>query len=135
MKDRYVSCYFSGRCDAFDGEVDADKLTDKVLSGVPLRDVTLEAARIAITPTMDPATKVQWLKDNLDEIKALGGDTEKAWRLYGQGRIDALAHQLEEEVLNNIEEDEDEDDEEEDEEEGEDGDDDSDDDDDEEEED
>lgn len=129
MKDRYVSCYFSGRFDAFDGEVDAAPLVEKIHAGLPLRDVTMEAARRAVTAEMDHAAKLQWLNDNLEEIKSMGGDTEKSWRLYGQGRTDALAHQLEDEVLNSIEEEEG--DEEEDEgdegdgdEEGEDGDDD-----------
>ena len=116
MKDRYVSCYFSGRFDAFDGEIDTAPLIEKVHAGLPLRDVTMEAARRAITAEMDPATKIQWLNDNLDDIKTMGGDTEKSWRLYGQGRMDALAHQLEDEVLNSIEEEDEEGDEEEEEE-------------------
>lgn len=115
MKDRYVSCYFSGRFDAFDGEVETEKLVELVQSGQPLRDVTLNAARTAIAHEADTATKLQWIKDNLDEIKTMGGDTEKSWRLYVQGRTDALAHQLEDEVLNSIEEEEDEDEEEDDE--------------------
>jgi hypothetical protein len=103
MQDPYVSCYFSGRFDAFDGEVDLDKLIEKVNSGQSMRDHTLEAARKAISADMDTATKAQWLKDNVDEIKELGGDSEKAWKLYCQGRTDALAHQLEEDVLESVE--------------------------------
>ena len=103
MKDRYVSCYFSGRFDAFDGEVDTDKLVE---AGQPLRDVTLNAARTAIAHEADAATKLQWLNDNVEEIRAMGGDSEKSWRLYVLGRTDALAHQLEDEVLNSVEEEE-----------------------------
>jgi len=123
MKDPYVSCYFSGRFDAFDGPIDTAQLVDRVQSGYQLRDVTIEAARRAITIEMDTSAKLQWVNDNLDDIKAMGGDTEKAWRLYGQGRADALASRLEDEVLNAVEEDE-EDEDDEDEDEDEDGDDD-----------
>ena len=112
MKDPYVSCYFSGRCDEYGGEIDLPKLVEKVHSGVPLRDCTLEAARRAISAEMDTAMKAQWLKDNIDEIKELGGDSEKAWRLYGQGRTDALAHDLEVNVLEAIAEEEEEEDDE-----------------------
>jgi hypothetical protein len=106
MKDRYVSCYLSGRFDAFDGETDLDKLVELVWSGQPVRDVTLNAARTAIAHEADTATKLQWIKDNLEDIKTMGGDTEKSWRLYVQGRTDALAHQLEDEMMNIVEEDE-----------------------------
>lgn len=121
MKDRYVSCYFSGRLDAFDGQVDTSQLVERVQAGLPLRDATIEAARRAITGRgeMDTSAKLRWVNDNLDEIKVMGGDAEKAWRLYGQGRIDALARQLEDDVLASIEEEEEEE-EEEDDEEGED---------------
>jgi hypothetical protein len=122
MKDRYVSCYFSGRLDAFDGQVDTAQLVERVQAGLPLRDATIEAARRAITGRgeMDTSAKLRWVNDNLDEIKVMGGDAEKAWRLYGQGRTDALARQLEDDVLASIEEEDDEDDEEGDDE-GEDG--------------
>lgn len=126
MKDPYVSCYFSGRFDAFDGTIDTDKLVERVESGLPLRDVTMEAARRAISAEMDHKAKIQWLNDNSDEIKSMGGDAEKAWRLYGQGRTDALARQLEDDVLNSVEEEEEEEDEDEDEDEDEEGDDDED---------
>jgi hypothetical protein len=108
MKDRYVSCYLSGRFDAFDGEIDADKLVELIWSGQPVRDVTLNAARTAIAHEADTATKLQWIKDNLEDIKTMGGDTEKSWRLYVQGRTDALAHQIEDEMMNIVEEDDDE---------------------------
>jgi len=122
MKDRYVSCYFSGRLDAFDGQVDTAQLVERVQAGLPLRDATVEAARRAITGRgeMDSSAKLRWVNDNLDEIKVMGGDAEKAWRLYGQGRIDALARQIEDDVLASIEEEEEDEDEDEDEEEGED---------------
>lgn len=116
MKDPYVSCYFSGRCDEYDGDIDIDKLVEKIHAGSPMRDVTLEAAKRAITADMDVATKAAWLKDNVDEIKALGGDSEKAWRLYSQGRTDALAQGLEVEILEAIVEEEPDEEDEEDEE-------------------
>lgn len=116
MKDRYVTCYVSGRCDAFEGNIDVDKIVEQISEGAPPRDTILAAARKAITADMDAATKVQWLKDNLDEVKAMGGDTEKAWRLFCDGRVDALAVQLDEhvmeELVNQIEDEEDEDDDE-----------------------
>ena len=109
MKDRYVSCYFSGRLDAFDGQVDTVQLVERVQAGLPLRDATIEAARRAIIGRgeMDTSAKLRWVNDNLDEIKIMGGDAEKAWRLYGQGRTDALARQLEDDVLASIEDEDD----------------------------
>jgi hypothetical protein len=106
MKDPYVSCYFSGRFDAFDGTIDTAQLVEKIESGLPLRDVTMDAARRAIDAEMTHTVKLQWINDNKDDIASMGGNAEKAWMLYGKGRADALASSLEEEVLNSIEEDE-----------------------------
>jgi hypothetical protein len=118
MKDRYVSCYVSGRCDTFEGEVDMAMLVAKIQSGASPRETVLALARKTITDEMNATLKVQWLKDNLDEIKELGGDTEKAWRQFCEGRVDALAKQLDEEameeLMNQLEEEEDEDEDEED---------------------
>lgn len=122
MQDRYVSCYVSGRCDSFEGTVDLEKLVERISGGAPVRETTMEVARKAVMAEMDAATKVQWLQDNLEEVRSLGGDTEKAWRMFCQGRIDALAAQLDEavmeELVNQIEDEEEEDDEEEDGDEG-----------------
>lgn len=115
MQDRYVTCYVSGRCDSFEGNVDLAMLVAKITSGSPVRETVLSLARKTITDEMDAATKVQWLKDNLEEIKSLGGDTEKAWRAFCEGRIDALAISLDEalmeELVNQIEDEEDDEDE------------------------
>ncbi len=109
MKDLYVHCYLSGRCDEYQGEpLDVAVLVEKVNSGVALRTCTHDAATRAITAEMDIATKAAWLKDNADVIKDIGGDSEKAWRLYTQGRADALAHDLEVDVLEAISDEEEE---------------------------
>lgn len=117
MKDRYVNCYVSGRCDPFEGSVDLPMVVAKIVAGAPVRDTVLSLARATITKEMDAATKMQWIKDNLDEIKDMGGDTEKSWRLFCEGRIDALALQIDEavmeELVNQLEDEEDEDDDEE----------------------
>lgn len=126
MKDRYVACYLSGRMDTFDGTVDMAMLVAKIDSGAPMRDTVLSLARSLIGKEMDAATKVAWLKDNLDEIKSMGGDTEKAWRMFCEGRIDALVAQLDEAAMEELVsssssfEDDEEDDEEEGDEEGDD---------------
>ena len=124
MKDRYLACYVSGRNDPYEGNVDTAMLDAKIDSGSPWRDSIVALARKTITDEMDAAAKVQWLKDNLDAIKSMGGDTEKAWRMFCDGRVEALALQLDEEameeVMNRLEEedDEDEDDDEDEEDEG-----------------
>jgi type III secretion system FlhB-like substrate exporter len=87
--------------------------------------VTLEAAKAALTKSggQSSSAKLQWMKDWKDELVEAGGDGEKAWRLYNEGRTDGIAWQLEEalvEELMNLEYDEDEDEDEEDEEEDED---------------
>lgn len=115
MKDAYVTCYFSGRVDEYDGDIDMQSIVDDVLAGKPLRDVTHAAAKKLIAADADVAAKAQWLKDNADEIKAMGGDSEKAWRLYTQGRTDALAADLEDSALEAIAEEEVEEDEDDDE--------------------
>jgi len=106
MKDPYIGCYLAGRADLYDGDVDLDKLVEAAVSPgtVSLREASLGAAKKAIDGEMDPETKVMWLKDNLAEIKTMGGDTEKAYRLYVQGRVDGLAHQLEGDAVTTIEE-------------------------------
>ena len=108
MKDPYFDSYMSGRFDQYDGEINLDELVDRMMAGVtPIRDISIAAAKIAIATEMDPSVKVQWIRDNLDEITAMGGDTEKAYRLYMQGRIDGLSHQLEADIINSIDEQED----------------------------
>jgi hypothetical protein len=133
MKDPYMQCYLAGRYDVFEGDVDLEKLAeDSMAVGASIRAVTAAAAKKEIDAEMDPATKIAWLKDNLEEIKAMGGDDTKAYRQYVQGRVDGLAHQLEADVINMIEdmndedeepedEDDDETDEDEDEEDGDEG--------------
>lgn len=103
MKDPYVQCYASGRYDTFDGDVDMVKLAEQVRAGREVRPLTLAAAQAAINGEMDAAVKVQWLKDNLEPIKTMGGDTEKAYRLYVLGRVDNLAHQLEADIMSIVE--------------------------------
>lgn len=99
MKDRYVTCYVSGRCDAYEGELDTDAILEQITGGAPARDTSVAAARKAVMAEMDAATKVAWLKDNLDEVKEMGGDTEKAWKMFCEGRVDALAVQIDEAVM------------------------------------
>lgn len=103
MKDPYVECYLSGRCDDYAEDVDLDVLAEQVLDGKDIRVVTATAAKTAIDAEMDKTVKADWLKDNLEEIRVMGGDTAKAYRLYVQGRCDALACHLEGEVLMLIE--------------------------------
>lgn len=130
MKDRYVVCYVSGRCDSFEGTVDADKIVEQISAGAPAWDTIIAAARKAVMAEMDASTKVAWLKDNLDEVKAMGGDTEKAWKMFCDGRVDALAVQIDEtvmeELVNQIEDEEEDEDDDADEDEDDDSDDDDD---------
>lgn len=122
MHDRYIHCYVLGRTDSFDGEVDTDKVVERVLAGAPMRETALEVARRTILASCGATEKVSWLHENLDEVRALGGDTEKAWRMFCQGRIDALACVVEEAAVEGLVErlDEDEGEEEEEEEDGDD---------------
>lgn len=117
MKDPYVHCYIAGRCDydEDDDVVEIEQLVEKVSSGTPMRDATLAAAKAAVAKELDVAAKADWLKDNSDTIKEMGGDSEKAWRMYTSGRVDALANDLDSWVLENLAEDEEEEDEDEDE--------------------
>jgi len=135
MKDPYVQCYVAGRYDTYEGELELEAILERAVSPgmVTIREASMTAAKKAVDAEMDAATKVQWLKDNLEEIKAMGGDTEKAWSRYLQGRVDNLAHQTEadivslmEEQLEGDEEDEDDDEEGEDEDDDEESDDDDD---------
>ena len=121
MRDRYISCYILGRTDTFDGEVDMDGLVERILAGAPMRETSLEVARRAVMASADSSAKVEWLHENLEAVRSLGGDTERAWRLFCQGRVDALAAQVEESGLEDMISrlDEDEEEEEEDEEGGE----------------
>lgn len=102
MRDRYISCYILGRTDTFDGEVDMDGLVERILAGAPMRETSLEVARRAVMASADSSAKVEWLHDNLEAVRSLGGDTEKAWRLFCQGRVDALAAQVEESALEDM---------------------------------
>jgi hypothetical protein len=102
MRDHYISCYILGRTDTFDGEVDMDGLVERILDGAPMRETSLEVARRAVMASADSSAKVEWLHENLEAVRSLGGDTEKAWRLFSQGRVDALAAQVEESALEDM---------------------------------
>ena len=102
MQDRYVFCYLSGRMEPVEREIDIEKIVDRIAGGAPMRETTLELARSAAMADMDSAMKIQWLHDNIDTIRRFGGDTEKAWRMFCQGRVDALAWQLEEAVVDEL---------------------------------
>ena len=102
MRDRYISCYILGRTDTFDGEVDMDGLVERILAGAPMRETSLDVARRAVMASADSSAKVEWLHENLEAVRSLGGDTERAWRLFCQGRVDALAAQVEESGLEDM---------------------------------
>lgn len=106
MKDPYLFCYLMGRSVELDAGANKP-IVAKVEAGAPLRDVVMDAARAAWAPS--PGYKARWFKENRAEIKKAGGDTEKAWRLYAQGRMDAFSHQLEDDILSEIDGDPDED--------------------------
>ncbi len=106
MKDPYVQCYVAGRYDTYEGDLELEAILERAVSPgmVSIRSASEAAAKKAIDAEMDAATKVQWLKDNLEEINAMGGDTEKAWSRYLQGRVDNLAHQTEADIVSLMEE-------------------------------
>jgi hypothetical protein len=101
MKDPYTACYLAGRLDESDsGTPDLDRLVESVMLGKSIRDVTIDAARQFIAETEGhEEEKAEWIADNRASIDESGGDGDKAWKLYTQGRAEALAHQLEDDVL------------------------------------
>lgn len=105
MQDPYMKCYVSGRNDSYEEEIDLEPLVERAASGVtPVRELALTAATSAINAEMTPKLKLGWLKDNVEEIAELGNDSQKAYRLFLQGRIDALAHALEDDIATRLEE-------------------------------
>lgn len=127
MKPEYMIFYLHGReADLLDDDdVDAADVADEVMAGADMRTklmsiATTLAAALAVTE------KREWIKENLELINEVGGDSEEAFRNYQQARIDAYAHALEEDVVEAMlagddDEEEDDDDEDEDEEDEEDG--------------
>lgn len=105
--DPYMECYISGRLDECDVDLDLEPLTDLIMSAGGMREACAAAAKLAVDKEMDPEIKSQWLADNADEITAMGGDKEKAYRLFVQGRVDGLAWSLEDEVVSGFDEDDD----------------------------
>jgi len=99
-KDPYFRCYTEGQLDQFDGDIDIDPLVERVLANpMTIIEVSMTASKIAINAEMDATTKAQWILDNAGELRQMGGDTEKAYRLYVQGRIDALAINVAQDIV------------------------------------
>lgn len=108
MKDPYTECYLAGRLeDCNPGTPDLDRLVEDVMLGKSIRDVTIDAARKFIAETEGHEEKAEWIADHRDALDEDGSDYEKAWKFYTQGRAEALAHELEDDVLALIEDTED----------------------------
>lgn len=115
MAQNYSPFYLAGRFDDVDDHnIAIAELADQVMeSHRDFRSIIMQAATKEIADACDRAAKREWLRDREDEFE--DGDPDTAWRHYVQGRTEALAHQLEDEVLTHIEDtDEEEDDDEED---------------------
>ncbi len=113
MKPEYMIFYLHGReADILDDDdVDAAQIADEVMAGADLRQACVEIG-VTIAGPLGITEKREWIKDNREDITEAGGDAEEAFRSYQQGRIDAYAHTLEtdvvEEMLGGDDEDEDE---------------------------
>src|SRR5277367_4577208 len=100
--NKYVAFYLQGRADAEDGisaEVDVTAIAQRVLNGEKMEKATREAADAALKPQMSNGAKRTWLKDNEEEIKAAGGDKEKAYAAFYEGQVDEFRYLLEDETV------------------------------------
>lgn len=120
LEKPYMQFYVLGRGDDVlrNRDVDEVELADQVMNGHPVREVCAKVADAVGAKLEHDRAKRDWIAGNREAIDDAGGDAEKAYAHYVQGRKDEYAWHLEEDVVDALYEEEDED--EEDDEEGED---------------
>lgn len=110
-KDRYAHFYALGLVNVDEDDVEAawygahrkqaahrSDLLDKALAGETVRDVAYKAAKVAIDHQMTATLKLEWMKENAEAIAGSGGDGQKAYSLYVQGRVDRVANHVEQQL-------------------------------------
>lgn len=105
--DPYMEFYVLGRTDiaeeGFKLEVDLGDLAKRVLCGESIHTVTTELADASVKTQSHSRDKRDWLAANTDLIKDAGGDKEKAYQKFCEGRRDEIRHMLEDETANELE--------------------------------
>ena len=119
----YALFYIEGREEKIlKNDIDTAQLAEKFLDGADLRTLCIDAARVAAKPLEVGRRKKDWIEDSKEDIDEAGGDADKAYANYLEGRVDELASDLESDVIEDLtamisgEDDEDGEDEEDDEE-------------------
>lgn len=102
MTDKRVYYYFylMGREEPVDlRSLTVEDLVSKVLGSQAIRSVAIEAARGLFSGMAFNRLKSEWIAGNVDEIHEAGGNSDRAFELYVNGRIDQTATELEQEMV------------------------------------
>lgn len=116
--------YLQGRDDADEDldleQFDAETLARRVLSGTPIRDLTVTALTDLLAIDPHDGSEREWIEEHHDDLEDDEVDPRAAYAEWRRGWIDEGAHQLEtdiveamQELLDELDEEEDEDDDEE----------------------
>lgn len=118
--------YLQGRDDADEDldleQFDAETLARRVLSGTPIRDLTITAVTDLLAIDPHDGSRAEWVDDHIDDLEEDGCEPNAAYDEWRRGWLDEGAHQLESEIVEAMQELLDELDDEEDDEEDDDGD-------------
>jgi hypothetical protein len=117
--------YLQGRDDADEDldleQFDAETLARRVLSGTPIRDLTVTAMTDLLAIDPHDGSEAEWAEEHQDDLEEDEVNPKDAYKEWRRGWIDEGAHQLEADIVEAMQElldelDEGEDDEEEDDE-------------------
>ena len=102
----YITFYLLGREnmeeDGIDADIDLTSLAQAMYTsgdGKKLSELLWTAAAKAIAPSESSGEKRGWIAEHDSDIRDAGGDAERAWRAYQDGRTAELVMGLEPEVL------------------------------------
>lgn len=101
LKKPYIMFYLEGReADSLQHSIDEADLAELVIDGKGMPyEVALAAAQKVASEHASGVRKTKWIGQSRPEIKEAGGDADEAYRHYLLGRTDALALDLESEVV------------------------------------
>lgn len=104
---RRLSFYLLGRDEPLSSEFDITELARKVLGGDLVRDVAYTAAKDAVAASgmLSEGARKAWAKKRKirEDLTVLKVPEAQAYGLYREGVTDQTAHELESEILEDIE--------------------------------
>jgi len=100
----YATFYLQGRSEVAETgveiEIDLTAVAERVIAGEKLATVTTQVATDALKAKQNSRERRDWFEEMDEDIKDAGGDKEKAYALFCEGRVDELRHIVEDELVN-----------------------------------